>query len=316
MMNFLYKLYYLLPHDDSLGYITKRLNRLYSKVLSSLMGVYTVRRYQKEQTSYPKLESDLTKKEGRYIVSLTSFPDRIPDVWISIESIMRQTVKPDQIILWLAESQFPDKQLPQTLLTLEKRGLTIRFCEDLKSHKKYYFTMKEFPEDHIILIDDDMYYPVNLIENLIEIHKQHPHSVAATRAHKITYDKAGNALPYKKWKRNYVKKKENEHPFLFFTSGFGTLIPAHSLSKEVFDKEVFMRICPAADDVWLNICAEIQGTPVVNNAVFDKDAISIAKTQRKTLAHDNVKRGGNDKQIKDVCTYFNLPGIGRSNIIS
>ena len=41
------------------------------------------------------------------IVSLTTFPARISTVWITIETIFRQEVMPDRIVLWLAKEQFP-----------------------------------------------------------------------------------------------------------------------------------------------------------------------------------------------------------------
>ena len=39
------------------------------------------------------------KNKGKIIVSLTSFPARINRVWIVIETILRQTQKPDMIVL-------------------------------------------------------------------------------------------------------------------------------------------------------------------------------------------------------------------------
>lgn len=76
-------------------------------------------------------------------MSLTSYPKRINVVWITIETLLQQTVKPDEVILWLADSQFKEiEELPEELKVLQKRGLIIRFCDDLKSHKKYFYTMR------------------------------------------------------------------------------------------------------------------------------------------------------------------------------
>ena len=86
------------------------------------------------------------KKNGRYIVSFTSFPARINNVWLVVESILRQTQKPDMIILWLSKKQFSSLDvLPKSLLNLQKRGLTIKLKdEDFRSHKKYYYFLKEY----------------------------------------------------------------------------------------------------------------------------------------------------------------------------
>ena len=43
------------------------------------------------------------KRKENIIVSLTSYPKRIGTVWLTIETLLRQSVKPDEIILWLAQ---------------------------------------------------------------------------------------------------------------------------------------------------------------------------------------------------------------------
>ena len=110
----------------------------------------------------------------KVIVSLTTFPKRINRIWIVIESILNQTIGPDKIILWLSEEQFKDiNDLPSNLLKLTGRGLDIRFVkEDLKSYKKYYYSFKEYPNDIIITVDDDIIYPNNMIANLLLYHQK------------------------------------------------------------------------------------------------------------------------------------------------
>lgn len=123
------------------------------------------------------------KEKKRIIISLTSYPKRIGDVWITIETLLRQTVKPDMIILWLADTQFNGiESLPKKLIDLQKSGLTIRFCKDLKSHKKYFYTMQEYPEDLIILVDDDMFYPYDMIEKLLKLHYEYPQDICTMTA--------------------------------------------------------------------------------------------------------------------------------------
>lgn len=54
------------------------------------------------------------------IGSLTSYPARITTVHRVIETILNQSVPLDKVILYLADEQFPDRQLPQTLTDLAK----------------------------------------------------------------------------------------------------------------------------------------------------------------------------------------------------
>src|SRR5690554_3540856 len=48
---------------------------------------------------FPKMHVLNSKDEIGLIVSFTSFPARIDNVWLVVESILRQSVKPDKIIL-------------------------------------------------------------------------------------------------------------------------------------------------------------------------------------------------------------------------
>src|SRR5690554_5862757 len=46
------------------------------------------------------------KTKKNLIISLTSFPARISNVNLVIESMLRQTILPERIILWLSRKQF------------------------------------------------------------------------------------------------------------------------------------------------------------------------------------------------------------------
>ena len=46
--------------------------------------------------------------ENGVIISFTSFPARINDVWKVVESLKNQSILPAKIILWLSKEQFPD----------------------------------------------------------------------------------------------------------------------------------------------------------------------------------------------------------------
>ena len=83
------------------------------------------------------------------IVSLTSYPKRMNYIHNTIKSLIEQSEIPDRIILWLAEEEFPgrEKDFPSELLECMGQGLEVRWCENLRSHKKYFYTMMQFPEN-------------------------------------------------------------------------------------------------------------------------------------------------------------------------
>lgn len=137
--------------------------------------------------------------DEQVVVSLTTFPARIAKVSLCLESILRQTRPADKVILWLADTQFPNKNsLPSDLKSLEGKGLEIRFCEDLKSYKKFFYTAKEYAGSIIIVADDDVFYPEDWVERLLIRHMQHKDCVVCYRAHKITFT-ADAVAPYSQW---------------------------------------------------------------------------------------------------------------------
>lgn len=82
--------------------------------------------------------------EREVIVSLTSYSRRVEQVHVSIESLMRQTVKPNRIILWLDDS-WNHNNLPAALLMQMRRGLEVRFCPDYRSYKNSFPRSGNFP---------------------------------------------------------------------------------------------------------------------------------------------------------------------------
>jgi hypothetical protein len=301
-MNILYTIYFTLPNFARIGIAGKAINRILGMALKRLFDLF-MPWYLKRTADRAGYGLNTEKREETYVVSLTSFPARIGDIWITIETLLRQSFKPDKIILWLGEEQFPDKMVPETLTRLKHRGLSIEFCEDLRSHKKYYFAMQKYPEANIITVDDDLYYPSNLLKNLVELHRKYPKLIATNRAHLITFNRQG-IKPYRKWQHNVTVKKPS---FLLLPTGCsGTLYPPGALHPDVFNKDVFKTLCFYADDLWLKVMALKKGTAIITNRRYNKDFVSVGKTQREKLVFKNVFSGGNDEQLKNVLGHYSI----------
>ncbi len=71
------------------------------------------------------------------IVTLTTFGQRLNDVYLAIESIMQGSLLPNRIILWLADDM-RGKVLPVTLQKQMARGLEIEYTPDIRSYKNCY----------------------------------------------------------------------------------------------------------------------------------------------------------------------------------
>ena len=83
-----------------------------------------------------------TSGERGVVVSLTSYGERLDYVYLTVLSLMHQTMPPDRIVLWIDFDTDPNS-VPDSLKRLEPYGLDIRYgCENLKGHKKYFWALR------------------------------------------------------------------------------------------------------------------------------------------------------------------------------
>ncbi len=242
------------------------------------------------------------KKENRIIVSITTFPKRISKTWIIIESMLRQKIKPDTIILWLSIDQFPQISiLPKRLQNLQKRGLIIQICEsDMKSHKKYFYAMKMFPNDNIITIDDDVFYNSNTLSNLVLTKNNYPKTIICNHARRPVF-KDSKLLPYNKWQVIFSSTEPN---FEILPIGVGGILyPPNSLDDDLLNVNLIKELCPIADDIWLNVMSKLKGTKVARSS-HHSNYLPIIIFKNITLDSQNLYNNFNDNQLNNVRNYY------------
>lgn len=245
------------------------------------------------------------KRDESYTVSLTSFPKRIEHVWIAIDTLMRQSFKPDRIVLWLSNEQFPDGEIPKSLEALKSKGLTIKFCDELRSHKKYFYSFEEYPQDNIITVDDDMFYPTDFIETLVKHHKKYPRDIIANSV-QIIYPQI-TSLPTEWIVAENFEKRTSRNDFQAFT-GAGTLFPPDTFCDEAFNKEKIKSLAFTADDLWLKAMSLMSGVKTTKIAKFRAFNMCIDIPGDETLFSVNKVDGENlnDKVWKSLVDEYDL----------
>lgn len=245
------------------------------------------------------------------IVSLTSYGKRVSETLpCTLWSLLRQTVKPNRIIVWLDYDNWNENNLPQPLYKLQEAGVEFKFCEDMKSYKKLIPTLRLYPDNLIITVDDDLYYDPHLMEWLLEAYKgSDKRTVIGTNATGVTV-KDGQYLPYSLWLPNNITTKE-----LCLIGCGGILYPPSVFDDEILKQDLFMRLAPTADDLWFwamekraGLCAAVKeryGThlhPAVNrlNVYFPEE-------NPDNLYYVNELMGNkNDEQLRNLIEYYNL----------
>lgn len=237
------------------------------------------------------------KRKERIVVSLTSYGRRVSKVVpYAIISLLRQTCKPDVVVLWLDSDQWNDNNLPSRLIRLKEKGLTIRYCPDrIKSYTKLIPSLKAYPDDIIITVDDDIYYSKRIVEALYYSYKSAPRDIHALRT---------SISALSKLNRDRVFK-------IGFQLGTGgVLYPPHSLSVRVFDHITFMKICPELDDLWFFVMTVLNGRRIVKvNNIFRISYYYIdlfyQRAHRGSRLYDYVKLM-NTPKLKELLHYFQI----------
>lgn len=235
-------------------------------------------------------------REQKIIISMATYNKRYATIIPTLKSILHQSIKADKIIVWL-DNECPQNKITTEMEDMKKFGVEFRYTEDgLKAHKKYYYAMKEFPNDIIITIDDDLVYSSNMIKSLLDYYKKNSDVVCARRVHKITFDFDGNIKPYVEWKYEFRKEKKESY-LLCATGGAGTLYPPGILPEEAFDIENIKRLCLNADDIWLKVMQLINHKKVIWVRNLYVMPYETKNSQNTALNTGNTLQGGNDEYI-------------------
>lgn len=288
--------------DKSKYYIKSKLLRLWQRLLIILGKKFDHPDFYKPAKKFGLVDRNRTPQ---LIVSLTSYPERMPTIHFTLHTLLNQSCKPDKLILWLAAEQFPgkEKNIPRKVKALKKYGLSIKWCDDMRSYKKLIPALKEFPNDIIVTADDDIYYPQNWLEILYKAYLADPTSIHCHRAYKIKFDIDGHILPYEKWNHRFLSQGSSFFHF-FPTGGGGILYPAGSLSSEVSNKEVFEKTAYDTDDIWFWVMAVLNGTKTHVSEDSISKPIAIEGTQNIGLWEVKNSLGNNDANFIRVFKHY------------
>lgn len=249
-------------------------------------------------------------REGRNVViSLTTFPARIKNVWMVIDCLFRQMVPPSEIILVLSLKDFPlgTKELPKTLQRYQTIGLKIKFVnENLKPHKKYYYAVQREDGKCVVTVDDDLFYRKDMLLKLWQLHSENPDCVCANNGRIIQLTSQGTFASYSFWQVANEKAKGND----LVAIGFGgVLYPAkfYRGNKNLTDIEKIKTYCLNADDLWLKANELVKNTQVVKGEYYPDPATIPHTTVSSLQRHNRIgPSNNNDKQWSRLDGVFNL----------
>ena len=298
----------------------------YEALLCKLQKFFEI---QKQNTLdlLPKIKPLETKNTPNYIVTLTSYGSRLQDVPYTLITLLNQSIQPDKIILWVAHE---DKgNLSPLMPKLIEKGVEVRFCEDMRSHKKLIFALEDFPNDYLITADDDVYYPEIWFEQILLEHKKYPRNIICHFARSIKKEKNNSSISnnphallsdYTEWEIVYSQPIDEKTPikerYKIFPIGIGgVLYPPRSLHSDTTNKDLIKDLSPQSDDVWFWAMAirnskYFEGKNpyrIIENGFNSKHFKYIDPAQQigfnANMTYNNLK-GGKNLALKNVIEHY------------
>lgn len=235
------------------------------------------------------------------VVSLTSYCARFATLKPTLQSILRQDVRPDAVVLWLAEDDLP--KLPDDIPALP--GLQVRACPDLRSYKKIVPSLHHYPDAYIVTADDDVFYPQGWLAGLVDAARDGAR-VACNRAHRIAMAGPETPAPYDRWSHNIDAPETG--PQVFLTGVSGVIYAPGALHPDALRADLFTDLAPSSDDVWLYWMHRMNG--VEARKIGGRQRIlEWEGSQDSCLRQANTQSGsGNDRAIAAMIARYGWPG--------
>lgn len=194
-------------------------------------------------------------------VSLCSYHKRINQVYLTIESIFDQFVRPERVVLYLSANDIEGYKIPLSLRRLEKRGLEIQIMlgDDIRSYKKLHYELIS-NNGYIVTIDDDVLYGRYFISGLIRKKKENIDSI-------IFYRGYYNTKIFKETTKysDVIKNDAVAVASLYNipTGVSGVLYEKRLLDQNVLNINEATALCPTSDDLWYKFHSYLLGTNCV-----------------------------------------------------
>lgn len=229
------------------------------------------------------------------VVSMTSYAARLGTVDVALESIARGTVKPRRLLLWLDDPGLMAAR-PPAIRRLQRRGVEVLLSPNFGPHTKYYPYVASNGASFCPLAtaDDDVIYPPNWLKSLVDANHEHPDMINGHWVSTMGIN-GGSITQYEGWGR----RRDTQPGLDNFALGVsGVIYPPMMLRELRHRGELFMDVCPGADDIWLHWVALRAGIPTRQVDNVPRHFPLIPGSQAQALSDVNVGQNRNDHWIR------------------
>ena len=261
----------LLPYDHSVAYLKHfQFKTLEEFVQNKLKRGTPDRRYEDFINSHPlnnffKVNEKTQEKQdfldGRkqlVIVSMTTIPKRKKRLMDNLPAILHQSLKYDKLIINVDDNlSDEDYQWYEDLKQYDSRIEINKAEAKWRSCNKLLPTLKKYPHDIVITLDDDVFYPKDTIKCLLEEHMKHPQCIIAHEVNPITIN--NNFISYV----NGYDVKLMQVEWGKYLSNC-CLFPPYSFDDDLFDYDKMMQCTNGThDELWFWVQSTLHGVQCV-----------------------------------------------------
>jgi len=231
----------------------------------------------------------------RVVVSLTTVPSRVSHINITLNSIQRQSYKPDDVYVCIpfkSQSESLDYKIPANL----NDEFNIIRCQDYGPITKLVgvLPLETDPDTVIITVDDDVVYPEGMIEKMISKHREYTKCAIGSAGFKFGgfpfyYSSVNNRHENNNQVYSFNIPPEGEPVDVFFSSP-GILYKREFFpSQDRLDK--ILRFTTENDDLQRNdtltLCGYLSKRGI-QRRVFKLPQITDTKTKQPGLSKNKI----------------------------
>lgn len=220
---------------------------------------------------------------GGLVVSLTSWAPRFPTLYLTVRSLLKQSVRPDRIVIWVADADVA--QVPDNIRRLAP-DVEIIACPDVGSYKKLVYCVGRFAGSYILTADDDIFYAPTWLQDFEESVVPGEKATLCHYSMRMHRVQSGALAEYSEWtydpQDNYARQPSDD---LLPVGVGGILYPPGSLHTDIDNASLFNTLAPWCDDFWFFAMSRLAGFR--QKKVGRRFKIVVAPgTQACALSHD------------------------------
>src|SRR6266566_1077020 len=261
-------------------------------------------RRQRQQVRFIRetLAANRTFDQRRVIASLSTVPDRINNLRPTIQSLLKQTRPPDEIVLAIPEFSIREERpyvVPEYILRLP-RVRVLRCGKDWGPATKFIPAVQEElaagrKNTLIMVVDDDRIYPRGALETYLYYSEQLPKAALCFRGAAMP-----SSLDWDDAKMIYAKDLREPRPVAVITGCGSYLVRARFFDRSLWDYSGVPSVAFYIDDIWISAWLSRRG--VKRYVVPASAMMRSVPRQRRTVSLNKIP--GRQKLNNETIAFF------------